>query len=448
MKSMAAPSFAALLAQQGGLDDSGRRELRRQLRRALVPLVLVLALASAWSMTAPLSGAVIAPAQLKVELNRKTVQHQEGGIVREILVRDGQKVRAGDPLLVIGDVRSDSALRLLQDQLRAERIREARAAAEAALAPAFNAPTEPDAGAEAAAQLARERALFTARRRILDEQVASLHAQMREAETQAAALQAQIEATETSAQLSAEEVGINDRLVRQGFVHRTRMLALQRTEADYRARVGEYRSAHAAARQRVADLRARIAQARNLYQSQAAEELREASARIRDLEERLRPSQDQVERQTVRAPVDGEVMSLRVSGAGAVIGPREPILDVVPGQEKLVVEARIRPQDIDHVRKDAPVEVRLVNAFDARTAPLLPGKVVFVSADRVTGRDAGEAWYVASVELDAAAVARHAGLRLQAGMPAELYVTTPARTLLGYLARPLTDFAHRAMREP
>jgi HlyD family type I secretion membrane fusion protein len=437
MKStLTSPTLAALLTQRSA-DPAERRALRGQFWRALVPVAVVVALASTWSMTAPLSGAVIAPAQLKVELNRKTVQHQEGGIVREILVRDGQKVRAGEPLIIVGDVRSDSTLKLLQDQLAAERIREARAAAEAALAPRFDAPAD-----------SRERALFAARRRILDEQVGSLQAQIREAESQAGALQAQIEATEVSVRLSAEELEMNDRLARQGFVNRTRLLALQRTEADYRARVGEYRSELAAARQRIADMRARIAQARNLYQSQAADELREASAKVRDLEERLRPSQDQVERQIVRSPVDGEVMAMRVTAAGAVIGPREPILDVVPGQEKLVVEARIRPQDIDYVRRDARAEVRLVNAFDSRNAPLLAGTVAFVSADRVKATDSPESWFVATVELDAADIARYPGLRLQAGMPAELYVTTPARTLVAYLARPLEVFASRAMREP
>jgi HlyD family type I secretion membrane fusion protein len=148
----------------------------------------------------------------------------------------------------------------------------------------------------------------------------------------------------------------------------------------------------------------------------------------------------------VRSPVDGEVMALRVSAPGEVIGPREPILDVVPAREKLVVEARIRPEDVDYVRKDSAAEVRLT-AFDARTTPLLPGKVVFVSPDRMT-RPSGESWYIATVELDAEALQRHRELRIQAGMPAELYVTTSRRTLFEYLARPVAIFAHRAMREP
>jgi multidrug efflux pump subunit AcrA (membrane-fusion protein) len=145
--------------------------------------------------------------------------------------------------------------------------------------------------------------------------------------------------------------------------------------------------------------------------------------------------------------VDGEVMSLRISAPGEAIGPRQPILDVVPAREKLVIEARIRPEDIDYVRKDSPAEVR-VTAFDARTTPLLAGRVVFVSPDRVTKPESGESWFTATVEVDAGMLNNHPQLRLQAGMPAELYVTTAERTVLEYLAKPLGAFASRAMREP
>ena len=231
-----------MLMQQSGPDAAALRELRRQVLARRRP-GRGGGGASAWSMTAPLSGAVIAPAQLKVELNRKTVQHQEGGIVRQVLVRDGQKVRAGE-LIVVGDVRSDSTLKLLQDQLAAEKIREAR-----------GRRSRPRAAFLRASPIARARALrhAPAHPRRAD---CFAQTQIREAEAQASALQAQIEATETSARLSAEELEMNDRLARQGFVNRTRLLALQRTEADYRARVGEYRSELAAARQRIADMRA------------------------------------------------------------------------------------------------------------------------------------------------------------------------------------------------
>jgi HlyD family type I secretion membrane fusion protein len=446
MKTAAVPSLAALL-MQGDRDAAALAELRRQVYWALAPLCAVLLLFGVWTATAPVSGAVVAQAQVKVELNRKTVQHQEGGIVREILVRDGQTVRAGEPLIVVGDVRSDAELSLLQDQLRAERIRSSRAAAEAALEARFAPPADLAGRSDAVESLTRERALFVARRRTLDEYLDSLRSQIREAHAQMAALESQIEATDTSAKLSAEELEINDKLAQQGFVQRTRLLALQRTAADYRAHLGEYRSDLAVARQRVGELEARIAQARNQYQQQAADELKEAAAKVRELEERLRPSQDQVERQLVRSPVDGEVMGMRVSAVGEVIGPREPILDVVPAREKLVVEARIHPQDIDSVRKDAPAEVRL-SAFDSRSTPLLPAKVVFVSPDRVSAPEGGGSWFVATVEVDATALKNHPELRLQAGMPAELFVTTRSRTLFEYLAKPLGVFASHAMREP
>ncbi|MGH8696174.1 MAG: hypothetical protein ACREVS_06830, partial [Burkholderiales bacterium] len=188
MKPTNAPSLAALLAQSD-TEPGARTELRRQARRALVPLTVVVALVGIWSTTAPLSGAIVAPAQIKVELNRKTVQHQEGGILREILVRDGQKVIAGEPLVVVGDVRSDAELSLLQGQLRAERIRQARASAEAALEPRFSPPA--GLADPANEHLARERALFAARRRTLDQQIASLQSQIRDAHSQAAALESQ-----------------------------------------------------------------------------------------------------------------------------------------------------------------------------------------------------------------------------------------------------------------
>ncbi|MEO8132376.1 MAG: HlyD family type I secretion periplasmic adaptor subunit [Betaproteobacteria bacterium] len=446
MKANQAMSFAGLLAQNDG-DPKTRSELLRQTRRMLLPLALVAALVATWSVTAPLSGAVVANGQVKVELNRKTVQHQEGGIVREILVRDGQHVRAGQPLVVVGDVRSDAELSLLQDQFRAARVRSARAEAEASLQIRFALPADLAGQPETAGHFAREHTLFTARRRTLDEQVVALEKQIREANAQAAALESQIAATENSARYSTEELEINNKLVRDGFISRARMLELQRGASDYSAKVGEYRSDLAMAHQRAGELEARIAQARNQYQQQAADELKDASAKAREIEERLRPSQDQVERQIVRSPVDGEVMSMHVSAIGEVLGPRQPILDVVPGNEKLVIEARIHPQDIDHVHKDAPAEVRL-SAFDARTVPMLPAKVLFVSPDRVTQPETNESWFVATIEVDAASLKNYPQVHLQAGMPAELFVTTPDRTLFQYLTKPLNLFAARAMREP
>jgi HlyD family type I secretion membrane fusion protein len=446
MKTSTATSFEQLLDTPAA-DSANRSELRGLTRRALVSVATIGTVVGIWCFTAPLSGAVIAPAQLKVELNRKTVQHQEGGIVREILVRDGQRVRAGDPLVAVGSVRNDAELSLLKDQLLAEQIRAARASAEASLQPHFDLSTQLVPASRDSEHFLRESALFAARQRTLNEQLLSLQEQANEARSQADGLKLQIDSAESAAALAHEELQINEKLVSGGYVQKARVLQLQRTVADYRSRVGESRSELALARQRMGELQARMAQARNQYQQVATDELREASARIREIEERLRPSRDQVERQMVRAPVDGEVMALRVAAVGEVIGPREPILDILPTNEKLVVEARVRPQDINHVFTDSAAEVRIA-AFDANTAPPLPARVSFVSPDRVSHPETGESWFVATIEVDATPLREHPEFRLRAGMPAEVFVTTPERTLFAYLAKPFTAFANRAMREP
>ena len=215
--STATTTFASLLVQSE-VDPQAGAELRRQRRLFLIPLAVAAAMLALWMIAAPLSGAIIAAGKLKVELNRKTVQHQEGGIVRSILVRDGDMVRAGQPLIVVGDVRNDAELNMLRDQLRAERIRNARASAEAVLAAKFQAPADLAGAAGAGDDLARETALFQARRRTLDEQIASLEAQTRDSRAQAAALTKQIETTAASAKLAADELEINEKLVRQGYV--------------------------------------------------------------------------------------------------------------------------------------------------------------------------------------------------------------------------------------
>ena len=206
---------------------------------------------------------------------------------------------------------------------------------------------------------------------------------MREAHAQAAALGSQIESIETAGRLSAEELKLNEKLASEGFVPRARLLPLQRADADYRSRLGESRGELALSRQRTAELAARMADARNRYQQAATDELEQSSSRLREIEERLRPSKDQVDRQAIRSPVDGVVMGMRVSAPGDVLAAGAPIADVVPSNELLVVEARIRPQDINHVFADAKAKVRLA-AYDARTTPLLPGRVTFVSPDRMS----------------------------------------------------------------
>jgi len=399
---------------------------------------------AAWAAWAPLSGAVVASGQVQSALGRKVVQHQEGGIVRELLVQPGQAVKRGDALLVVGDVRSDAALSMLRKQIDSERLRAERSRAELALAPRFELPLDM---APAPDLVMRERQLFDARRLTLNEQLAAIQSQTREAQARIAALSAQLAAGERSTALARDELAVNADLVQSGFVTKTRLFGLERGVAEALVRSEAARGQIAEAQMQAAALRNSIAQARGTYQQRAADDLKDAGVRLRDLEDRLRPSQDTADRQTVRAPVDGTVMALRVSAPGTVVGPREPLLEIVPSSESLVIEMRIDPHDIAHVRQGDTAEVRL-SAFNQRATPLLQAVVSAVSPDAITDPATQRAWYVAQVEVDPGELSRQPQLRLQAGMPAEVFVTTPPRSLLRYLLEPLGVFARRAMREP
>jgi HlyD family type I secretion membrane fusion protein len=405
---------------------------------------------AAWALTAPLAGAIIAPGFVKVDMNRKVVQHQEGGIVKEILVRDGDRVRQGQVLLVIDDVRVDATVDLLRSQLDGELAKAARLEAERVLAAGVQFPQEvrERQGEPRMAEIVqRETSLFRARREALESQVAVLRKQIRQTEVEARALADQVAAEERALKLQQDELAANLELERKGYVQKTRVMGLQRGVAEYEARWGEHRAELAKAQQRGSELELRILAQRNGYVQSATDELKETTARIFDLEQRLRPSKDQAQRQRIVAPIGGEVVGLRVFTAGAVVGPREVLMEVVPEEKNLVVEARIRPEDINYVRAGSLADVRLT-AYKQRTTPLVEGTVTYVSGDRMVEGPAHTPFYVAHVALAADALDAAGKLRMQAGMPAEVYIRTDSRTAFDYLAAPITSYLRRGMREP
>src|SRR5262245_9739503 len=415
-------------------------------------LGLVLAVA-AWVMLAPVSSAVIAPAVVKVDMNRKTVQHQEGGLVAEILGRYGAKVRAGQPLVVLKDIRVDASNELVRTQLDAETAKMARLAAEQSWARAIEFPPELVSRKDdprVAELLSRETTVFKARRTAYHSQVSLIRDQMRETEDEIRARGRQLEADAASIRLQREELKANEALLAQGYVTKTRLLSLERGVADLEARRGENEAELSRARQKIADLQLRAENLRSTFMQEAAAEHRATTAQVFDLRERLRPTQDAEERQRILAPIAGEVVALRVTTVGAVIAPREPILDIVPENADLVIEARVRPEDVTHVQTGAPADVRLTG-FRRRVTPVVDGKVIYVSADRLEDKAANgresTAYYMAHIRVTPEALHKAGDLRLQAGMPAEVFIKTQSRTALEYLVDPLTAFLQRSIRE-
>lgn len=425
-------------------------EAHQLARRGLGVLAFGLLPVLAWLAFAPLASAVVAQGRVKVDLDRQAIQHAEGGIVREVKVRDGQRVAKGDPLLVLGDVAVDADVNRLAYRVLAERAGVTRHEAEQSGAAAVTfAPDLLQAAAadsRLAEQLAKERALFAARRETLLGHLALLRTQKEKIAQEIVALRGQIEQAEASMRHQRGELERHRQLLKDGFISDTRIMQLEATVADYAIKLGERRSELARAEQRMVDTDLRMRSLESEYRQQASDQLKVASVRLSELQQELRKSQDASQRQVIVAPMAGEVMNLRYTSAGSVVSPREPVADIVPADPRLVVESQIRPEDVNRVQKGQLAHVRFT-AFNALTTPVVEGRVSYISADRNVDRATQHPYFVVMVEVDEKSLGNAGGLSLQAGMPAEVFIQGDERTPLQYLAEPVTQVLRRAGRE-
>jgi HlyD family secretion protein len=426
------------------------RDARRLTHWGMAVLVCGLLPAAAWMSFAPLSSAVVAQAYVKVDLNRRPVQHAEGGIVREVLVRDGQRVRQGEPLLVLGDVSVDADRNRLDHRVKTERASLARLDAEQTMARAITFPPDVIETAEddprLAEQLAKERSLFDARRDALVGQVRLLRSQREKVAEEIVALRAQIAQASDSIKFQKSDLETNRKLLKDGFISATRIAQLEGTVADYGVKIEERRAELARAEQRTVDADLRIRSLESDYRQHASDQLKVTAARLSEIEQERRKSLDASARQVITAPASGEIIDLKYSTPGSVIPPRETIADVVPDDIRLVTDARIRTEDIGRIHRGQAADIRFT-AFTYRTTQLVRGKVVYVSADRLIDRATHVPYYSVLVEADPASLARAGDLKLMAGMPAEIYIKGDERTPLQYLVEPVTQVLRRAVRE-
>jgi HlyD family secretion protein len=403
-----------------------------------------------WSVHAPLASAAVAPGVIESETRRKTIQHLEGGIVRLILVRDGDMVRAGEPLIVMDDTRARTQVAVLRDQLADARAREARLGAERADADRIVFPREllqrvgrdrsvADLVAGQEAQFESRMETHRARRAVIAERIAQI-------EEEITGLVAQRDAAEERARIAGEEIATVADLVERGLATRPRLMTLHREQAELDGRRGEIEARIWRARQAIGEARAELMTLDSDRRETATRELHETQTRILALLEEIEAAQDRLVRTAVVAPQDGVVSDLRVHTPGGVVQPGEALLDLVPSDDRLVVEARLRPEDVDVVRVGQKAEVQ-VTAYKARRAPPLPGTVVHVSADRLVDRRTDQPYYGMRIALDAAALAERADMSLVPGMPVAAFVETGESTVALYALGPLLDTLDRAFRE-
>jgi len=425
-------------------------EAHKLARRAAVVLLFGVLPVGAWMTFAPLSAAVVANSFVKVDLDRRVVQHAEGGTVREVKVRDGQHVAQGEPLLVLGDVSVDADLNRLNYRVAVERASLARLEAEQMTSTAVQFPAEVIAAAGSdprlAEQVAKERALFNARRDALIGQSVLLRAQQAKVAQEATALRAQIAGATESLKHQTAELETNRRLLSDGFISPARISQLEAAVADYGVKLEEKRSDLARAEQRLLDADLRIKGLEGDYRQQASDQLKVSAARLAEIQQEQRKTTDAASRQVIVAPAAGDVINLKFTTVGAVVSPREPIADIVPANPRLVVEAHIRTEDVSRIQQGQPAEIRFT-AFKYRTTRLVEGKVFYLAPDRTLDRATNQAYYVALVDIDPSSIAQAGDLKLQAGMPAEVYFKGDKRTPLQYLLEPVMEVLRRAGRE-
>jgi HlyD family type I secretion membrane fusion protein len=402
-----------------------------------------------WATLAPLSSASMAPGIVKVDSNRKTIQHYEGGIIREILVRDGDHVSQGQVLLRLDDVDARADSSALRGQLDALRAREARLIAQRDGLDQISLPVDLVARStelDVAMIVDGQRRIFDDQARALNAEIAVLRQRVEQFRAQIAAYEAENSSLSQQLVTLEEEHAAAAKLLANGYERRSRVLELERKVSAASGEVAANGQRIVALGEQILETDLQITSLREARARAVSEELREVQTLAAELTQRMHKSDAQVGRKDLVAPQDGVVVNSRYFTPGGVIAPGAEIMDIVPVEDKLVVEARVRPLDIDIVRIGLPAIVRLV-AFKQRSTPTLDGTVIRVSADALSDPRTGEVYFLASVEVPPGELARVPHVELYPGMPVDVAIVTGERTLFAYLAQPFTDSLAHAFRE-
>jgi len=439
-----------------GAEDRGpmARELKTRLRKPMILGGIVIAVfvfgLGLWASLDKLATGITAVGEVRADTMRKTLRQREIGIVKQILVAEGQRVNAGQPLLLFNDVEARAAVDVLQNQYDTMITQNARFNAEAKGAATINFPAEIMAriGQPAVAQLIRDQEfLFTTRRQVYESQTAVLGQRVEQQLTQVSGQQAQLDSIIEQQRLTQEELDGYRKLNEQGFAPKTLVLRYERSMAELSGRKGQLQADIARIRQQMGETRLQLTQLRNERQNQSAEGLRESQTRLADVIPRLTAARQSLAATVVRAPVDGHIFNLTQFTIGGLVGAGENVMDVVPLGAPLTVTAMIRPEDVDEVRVGMTTKVRLTG-LNQRFNDALDGTVSVVSADRMTNEQNGAAFYRIDVRIDPAELKKlKKGVQMTPGMPATVTVVGGNRSVMGYLISPITSTWEDAFRE-
>jgi membrane fusion protein, type I secretion system len=422
----------------------------RTLRLALLALGLTLVPFFGWATMTTMERAVLATGTLIPEGRRKTVNLLEPGILRRLLVREGEVVDAGQPLLQLDVTQAEATA----DQARATfwsgRAKIARLRAEQAELRALSFPDElmRTAAGDPAIRvfLEAEQALFEARWKTFDGQASVQERQITQFQEQIAGARAQRAAAEAQLRSAREQLQGMRQLQSQGLVSLFRLQEMQRLEQTYIGTIGQFTAQEAQLREQVAGAQKQLETLRLTRLSEIATELQATEAAVATAVQQLRAAQDVLGRREVLSPEAGKVVNIQAFTPGGTIGSSQPIMDIVPVRDRFVVELQVMPVDIEQVTVGQRVNTRLTS-YRVRTVPMISGRVIHVAADIMTNASTGLSYFLARAELDLDVLDRLPDVTLQAGMPAEVFVLGEERTPLSYLWSPLRNAARRAFRD-
>ena len=406
-----------------------------------------------WATLAPLSSAALAPGVIAVENYRKTVQHLEGGIVKAILVRDGDNVVKGQSLIILENTQPRALLEVIRGQYFISLAREARLLAQQNGLDEIHYPEEllgheNDRRTRDAIQMQNQ--TFSVRKQAHEGESELYQRQIEQLRAKIIGLRAQKRSRDRLINSYRNELKDFRVLLNEGYAEKQKVREFERNLAEREGERGELISSLAATEQEINETQLKILQLQKELQREVAKELSEVQGVLFELRERLQSLQDTVLRTDIKAPDAGMVLGLSVHTLGAVIPPGGKILDIVPQNEKLIVEAQVSPLDIDRINIGQIAEVRF-SAFKSRTTPKIAGKLIAVSADRLVDEQSQDKtpYYLARIEISPQGLKDLASSELQLlpGMPAEVLINTGERTMLEYLMDPLSDTIARSFIE-
>lgn len=428
---------------------SALESIRRYTIAGIVVVLILTCGVGVWAAATEISGALIAPGTIVVESNVKKVQHPTGGVVGQLLVRDGDQVKAGDLLVRLDDTIMRANLAIVTKALTELNARKARLEAERDGAETVKFPDDlmqQSDVPEIAQVLMGERKLFELRRSARAGQKAQLQERINQSGEETTGLSAQKVAKEKEITLIEHELaGVRD-LFNKNLVPMTRLTSLERDATRIDGERGQLIATIAQAKGKIAELRLQIIQIDQDLSSEVAKEMREIDAKIGEFVERKVSAMDQLKRTDIRSPQDGTVFQSTVHTVGGVMPAGEPIMLIVPEADKLTIEARVNPQDIDKVQLGQIAALRF-SAFNVRTTPEIFGTVSRVSADTTTDQRTNQSYYTIRIAMPPEQVTRLGDVKLVPGMPVEAFVKTGERTVISYLMKPLSDQINRAFRE-